>query len=79
MNVLRYAVAGLLLLASWANHTRLFGIGGGDLVTLILAVVGLSVLATLFRIMPEKKQPEEKEGEPGSGQPAPANDEEAIS
>lgn len=79
MNIVRYAVAGLLLFASWANHTRLFGIGGGDLVTLILVVLGLSVLATLFRIIPEKKQPEEKEGEPGSGQPAPDDDEEAVS
>jgi len=79
MKILRYAVAGLFLFASWANHTRLFGIRGGDLVTLILAVLGLSVLATLFKIIPEKKQPEEKEADPGSRQPAPGNDEDAVS
>ncbi|MFH1732520.1 MAG: hypothetical protein ABIF82_12840 [Planctomycetota bacterium] len=62
MNVLRYAVAGLFLFASWANHTRPFGIGGGDFVTLVLAVVGLSLLATA--VFPRGRKPQRGKAEP---------------
>ena len=61
VSIIRWTVAILFLFASWANHTRLFGPGGNDLVTLMLAVIGLSVLATLFKIMPENQPGDEDE------------------
>ena len=68
MSALRCVVGVLLLFAAWANHTSLFGVGGNSLLSLLLAVVGLSVLASVLKTIPESKND-------SAGEPDPESDE----
>ena len=75
MTTIRVAVGALFLFAAYANHARLFDVGGSLLVSLVLTVVGLSILASVFHTMPESEEGGGNDAEDGKAESGEAPDE----